>query len=250
LTIGAKVTGQQFGVGVDATSTEGVMGVGYPSNEAIVQFGTTTYPNLVDTLVSEGLIASRTYSLYLDDINASTGNILFGGVDTDKFSGTLATYPINTDSSGIATQFVITLTALSLTPPGGSETSVGSSSLPLSVLLDSGSSFMSLPSAMVKSLASTMGATYSNTLGGFVLPNCNQQYSSGTVNFFFSGVELKIPYDEFIINPTATDGTFFKYSDGTNVCLLGAIPGTSDSVAVLGDTFLRSAYVVYDLVYS
>lgn len=245
----AKVTGQEFGVGVEATSTEGVMGVGFPSNEAIVATaGQGTYPNLVDTMVSQGLIASRTYSLYLDDIDDSVGNILFGGVDTDKFSGTLSTFPINTDSTGVASQFVITLSGLSVTAPGSSTSGVGSSSLyPLSVLLDSGSSYMSLPSEMVTSIASAMGASYSNTLGGFILPNCDQQYSSGTLDFFFSGFELKVPYSEFIVNPTATDGTFFKYNSGENVCMIGAIPGSSQQIAVLGDTFLRSAYVVYDL---
>jgi hypothetical protein len=245
----AKVTSQEFGVGVEATSTEGVMGVGYRSNEAIVAVpGAGTYPNLVDTMVSEGLIASRTYSLYLDDIDDSLGNILFGGVDTDKFSGTLSTFPINTDSTGVASQFVITLTGLSVTAPGSSASGVGSSSLyPLSVLLDSGSSYMSLPSSMVTSIASAMGASYSSTLGGYILSNCDQQYSSGTLDFFFSGFEIKVPYSEFIVNPTATDGSFFKYNNGENVCMIGAIAGSSQQTAVLGDTFLRSAYVVYDL---
>ena len=240
----------QFGVGIDATSTEGVMGVGFKGNEAILQFpGTSPYPNLVDQMVSQGLIKSRTYSLYLDDISASTGSILFGGVDTDKFTGTLSTFPINTDPSGVATQFVITLTGMSVTPPGGSSTGVGSSSFyPLSVLLDSGSSYMSLPSGMVSSIAQKMGASYSNQLGGYILPNCNQQFADGALNFFFSGIQISVPYNEFIIHPTATDGSSFLYNDGSKVCMIGVIPGSSSDVAVLGDTFLRSAYVVYDLV--
>jgi Eukaryotic aspartyl protease len=248
--IAAKVTNMQFGVGVDATSTEGVMGVGFALNEAILQFpGTQPYPNLVDQLVSQKLIQSRTYSLYLDDIEASTGQILFGGVDTSKFSGTLATFPINTDDTGTASQFVITLTGLSLTTPS-STSGVGSSSLyPLSVLLDSGSSYMSLPSAMVQAIAKSMGASFSNQLGGYILPNCNSQFASGSLNFFFSGVQISIPYDEFIVNPTATDGSDFLYGNGSPVCMLGLIPGSSDDIAVLGDTFLRSAYVVYDLVH-
>jgi hypothetical protein len=101
---------------------------------------------------------------------------------------------------------------------------------------------------MVRAIASVMGASFSNTLGGYILPNCNNLFSDGTVDFFFSGVEIKVPYNEFIVNPTATDGSFFQYNDGTKVCMIGAIPGSSNQVAVLGDTFLRSAYVVYDLV--
>jgi Eukaryotic aspartyl protease len=240
----------QFGVGIDSTSTEGVMGVGYRSNEAILQFaGTSSYPNLVDQMVSQNLINSRTYSLFLDDISASSGNILFGGVDTAKFTGTLSTFPINTDATGTASQFTITMTGLSVTNPSGTTTGVGSSSLyPLSVLLDSGSSYMSLPSSMVSGMAKAVGASYSNQLGGYILPNCNSQYSSGTLNFFFSGIEIQVPYNEFIVHPTATDGSDFLYNDGSKVCMIGVIPGSSTDIAVLGDTFLRSAYVVYDLV--
>ena len=246
--LGATVTKMEFGVGTDSTSQDGVMGVGFALNEAILQFGLAPYPNLVDQMVSQNLIKSRTYSLYLDDIDASTGVILFGGVDTDKFSGTLSTFPINT-SGGVANQFVITLTGLSLSPPSGSTQGIGSSSLfPVNVLLDSGSSFISLPSGMASSLASAMGATFSRQLGGYLLPNCNQQYSTGTLNFFFSGVEISVPYDELIVNPTATDGSTFLYNDGSPACMLGILSGTSDNIAVLGDTFLRSAYVVYDLV--
>ena len=247
--LGATVTKMEFGSGTDATSQDGVMGVGFATNEAITQFGLQPYPNLVDQMVSQKLIQSRTYSLYLDDIDASTGNILFGGVDTDKFTGTLSTFPINTDSTGIASQFIITVTGLSLTPPSGSTTGIGSSSLfPVNVLLDSGSSFASLPTGMANALASAMGASYSRQLGGYILPNCDTQYSKGTINFFFSGVEISVPYDELIVNPTGTDGSPFQYENGSPVCMLGILAGTSDNTAVLGDTFLRSAYIVYDLV--
>jgi hypothetical protein len=239
----------EFGVGTASTSQDGVMGIGFASNEAILQYGIQPYPNLVDQMVTQKLIQSRTYSLYLDDIDASTGNILFGGVDTDKFTGTLSTFPINTDSSGIASQFIITLTGLSLSPPSGSTTGIGSSSsFPVNVLLDSGSSYISLPTEMADSLASAMGALFSRQLGGYVLQNCDTQYSKGTINFFFSGVEISVPYDELIVNPTGTDGSPFQYENGSPVCMLGILAGTSDNTAVLGDTFLRSAYIVYDLV--
>ena len=240
----------EFGLGLDATSQQGVMGVGFPLNEAILQFsGTQPYPNLVDQMVSQKIIQSRTYSLYLDDIEASTGNIIFGGVDTAKFSGTLSTFPINVDSTGTATQFIISMTGLSLTQPSGKTIGIGASSnYPLSVLLDSGSSYMSLPAGIVSSLANALGARFNAELQGYLLPNCNSQFASGTLNFFFSGVQIVVPFDEFIVNPTQPDGTPLKFSNGQPVCILGVLSGTSDNIAVLGDTFLRSAYVVYDLV--
>ena len=239
----------EFGVGTQATSPEGVLGVGFASNEAILQFPDEgSYPNLVDQMVSQGTIGSQTYSLYLDNIDDSTGVILFGGIDTDKFTGTLSTFPINTDATGVASDFVITMTGMSLTT-SGSTNGVGSSSLyPMSVLLDSGSSYMSLPTSLVEGIASSLNAQYSNQLGGYVLPNCNQEFASGSLNFFFSGVQISLAMNEFIVNPTATNGEPFSYNNGQPVCMLGILPGTVDNIAVLGDTFLRSAYVVYDLV--
>ena len=239
----------EFGVGTQSTSTEGVMGVGYVLNEAILQFpGENPYPNLVDQMVSEGLIQSQTYSLYLDDIDDSTGVILFGGVDTDKFTGTLSTLPINADNTGTVSRFTISLTGMSLTL-SGSTNGVGASSLfPMNVLLDSGSSYMSLPTSLVEQIATDMNAKYSNQLAGYVLPNCNLQFSGTSLNFFFSGVQISVASDEFIVNPVDTDNQPFTYANGEPVCMLGLLPGTTDNIAVLGDTFLRSAYVVYDLV--
>jgi hypothetical protein len=50
----------------------GIMGIGFDTDESIVgQGGGTPYPNIIDVMVSEGIIASRAYSLYLDDLSKS-----------------------------------------------------------------------------------------------------------------------------------------------------------------------------------
>ena len=239
---GATIKKMEFGLGLTSSSSDGVMGIGFVSAEAILGVeGAQPYPNLVDTMITENIIESRIFSLYLDDQDASTGSILFGGVDTDKFSGTLATFPINVDETGVASAFVITLTGLALNPPGGKIVGIGASYLfPMNVVLDSGSSFMSLPSGVAEGLAEAMGASYSRREDGFVLPSCDLQSAKGSLDFFFSGVGISIPYSELIVNSYT--------SDGAPICLLGVSSGTPDNVAILGDTFLRSAYVVYDLV--
>ena len=79
----------------------GIMGIGLAKNEAAVSQGLGQYPNFPDLLVSQGKISSKAYSLYLDDITTSTGAILFGGYDYDKFMGDLTMLPIqNDDQSG------------------------------------------------------------------------------------------------------------------------------------------------------
>ena len=86
----------------------GIMGLSYEGGESSIcasySFGASncivnfTTPTVPDGLYAGGYIKSRSYSLYLDDVAAKTGSILFGGVDTAKFTGELVTLgvPVNT----------------------------------------------------------------------------------------------------------------------------------------------------------
>jgi hypothetical protein len=237
LTVDAQVKNLQFGRGLVSNANPAVMGIGYPANEAIVLFeNKTAYPNLIDQMFSQGIVESRTYSLYLNDLEASTGTILFGGVDLQGFEGTLQTLPINPPGSGPIAEFFITLTGISLTPPSGCSTAIGLPSLyPANVMLDSGTTFIFLPTPVANHIAADLGAKV-DKLGKFNLPNCDLQFADGSLNFNFSGVKISVPYREFILN-----------QDGTCSLGLRAIDG---NCGILGDTFLRSAYVVYDLVCS
>lgn len=69
---GINVTGLQFGIGLSSSSTEGIMGIGFSLNEVQVQrLGKDPYRNLVDVMVDQGLIKSRAYSLWLNDLGTS-----------------------------------------------------------------------------------------------------------------------------------------------------------------------------------
>jgi hypothetical protein len=60
---GMTIAGFQFGVGVRSSSTEGILGIGYPSNEAQVRRGGgRPYDNLPQRMAKDGLIKSNAYS--------------------------------------------------------------------------------------------------------------------------------------------------------------------------------------------
>lgn len=223
----------QFGIGYTSSSEEGILGIGYTINEVQVnRFGLDAYPNLPQKLKDDGTISSVAYSLWLNDLDASTGSILFGGVDTDKFSGQLSTLPIIPDA-GVYAEFIIALTDLGI---GDNKTAIFSNSN-VAVLLDSGSSLMYLPDAVTSALYTQFNARYDSNQGtAFV--DCNLANQQGSLEFGFSGVTISVPYNELVIT--------LAVSRGRPVCILGISPA-GNSVAVLGDTFLRSAYVVYDL---
>lgn len=190
-------------------------------------------------MVDNGLINSNAYSLWLNDLEASTGSILFGGVNTEKFIGELATLPIQREN-GQYVEFIIALTGLALSN-GSTSNTYRSDSLPAAVLLDSGSSLTYLPDSLVQSIYNDLEVNYDSSSGTGYVP-CSMVNQDINLNFTFSGPSIPVGINELVLDP----GTGLTFSDGTAACVFGIAPA-GDSTAVLGDTFLRSAYVVYDL---
>lgn len=229
----------QFGIGYTSSSPEGILGIGYQLNEVQVQrAGGQAYNNLPAQLVADGTISSSAYSLWLNDLDASTGSILFGGVDTDQFKGTLATLPIQTEGGQFA-EFLITLTGVSL----GS--TVLATNQAQAVLLDSGSSLTYLPDAITEAIYEQVGAQYDSQEGAAYVP-CSLAQNTTTLDFTFSSPTISVGMDELVIDISSSNGRPLTFSDGTQACLFGVAPA-GDSTSVLGDTFIRSAYLVYDL---
>ena len=233
---GQQLKGLQFGIGLRSSSPEGILGIGYTSNEVQVNRNNNqAYPNVPQFMADNGLIKSNAYSLWLDDVEANTGSILFGGVDTDKFHGTLGTLPIQ-PAFGAFTEFVITLSGISTTVNG--KTQALSQNLPTPVLLDSGSSLTYLPNDLINALYGAWNVQYDNQQQ-LAIVDCNLANSQDTVDFTFSSPKITVPASELVI-PAGTDQV------GNTICIFGINPADG-STPVLGDTFIRSAYVVYDL---
>lgn len=239
LTIGdVTVETLQFGIGYESTSSQGILGIGYKANEVQVgRAGLDPYNNLPAQMVSDGLINSNAYSLWLNDLDASTGSILFGGIDSEKFEGSLSTLPIQ-ENRGFA-EFLITLTAFSM----GDTTLAADQAL--AVLLDSGSSLTYLPDDWVVEIYSTVSASYDSDEGVAFVP-CSLANSGDGFLFTFSGVNISVGMDEMVIDLISSTGRRPTFSNGVEACLFGIAPAGSGT-NVLGDTFLRSAYIVYDL---
>jgi hypothetical protein len=239
---GQTLSNFQFGVGTTSTSSEGVLGIGYTSNEIQVNRNQQqAYPNLPAAMLNAGLIQSNAYSLWLNDLEAGTGQILFGGVNTAKYSGSLQTVPI-IQEYGSYYEFIIALTGVGI----GSTSATTSSSLPAPVLLDSGSSLMYLPNDLTTEIYNQVNAVYDSNAGAAYV-DCSLASNSSSISFSFSGATISVAYSELVLSAgTNSDGQQLTFSNGVSACIFGIAPADS-STPVLGDTFLRSAYVVYDL---
>ena len=58
---GEKVQNQQLGLALTTVRPSGIMGLGLDTGEAAVKI----YPTILDNMVSQGLINTRAFSLYL-----------------------------------------------------------------------------------------------------------------------------------------------------------------------------------------
>ncbi|CAJ2510049.1 Uu.00g059490.m01.CDS01 [Anthostomella pinea] len=236
---GSTIDRLQFGIGYESSSGQGILGIGYPVNE--VQVGRAqmdSYENLPMKMVSSGQIATNAYSLWLNDLDANEGSILFGGVDTAKYTGSLQTLPIQADN-GVHSEFLITLTSVQL-----GDTAIATDEA-LAVLLDSGSSLTYLPDTMVESIYEQLNAQYDSSEGAAYVP-CSLAANTTTLDFTFSSPNISIEMNELVLDLVTTSGRRPTFPDGVTACLFGISPAGSGT-SVLGDTFLRSAYVVYDI---
>lgn len=79
----------QFGVALDTVDEfSGILGIGHGENMTI------RYKNVIDQLADQGVTHTKAFSLALGSKSEQEGVIIFGGLDTSKFTGTLQAQPI------------------------------------------------------------------------------------------------------------------------------------------------------------
>ncbi|KAB8220187.1 aspartic peptidase domain-containing protein [Aspergillus novoparasiticus] len=234
------ITGLSLGVATQAAGVPtGIMGIGFSADES----NSTLYPNFVDQMVAQGLTKSRSYSLWLDDLDNSTGSVLFGGYDSDKYHNELVAVPMQPNASGIFTQFAVTWTSLSFTDANGNQTTLSGQDFREYAILDSGTTRVLVPDDIYTQIASAAGVQDDGRV------DCALSTVAGTFNFGFggpTGAAIPVPVHEFVLPVIFPNGTRLTDQNGTEVCIFGT-EAQNNRPLLLGDTMLRAAYVVYNL---
>jgi hypothetical protein len=190
-------------------------------------------------------------------VDDDTGSILFGGIDTTKISGPLISLPVQVDNStGLLEGFYVVMTSFSISDPSGRETFTNQDTA-VFALLDSGTSFLQLPLGLANVVYNQV-AVVQNATYGSVVP-CDLADVDATFTFGFGdsgGAQIVVSLREFVVPLSIPDGSGspaldengnpITFKDGQQACNFGISPSPG-ATAILGDTFLRSAYVVYNL---
>ncbi|KAL8294724.1 hypothetical protein RB597_007682 [Gaeumannomyces tritici] len=220
-----QVNNAQFGV---ATASEqqnaGILGIGHGVGQTI------KYKNFIDELRDQNVTKTKAFSVALGGKDEKQGIVVFGGVDTSKFAGRLARLPIipaMMSPDGVR-RYWVQMQSLTLNPPSRRARTYNNSRM--AVFLDTGSTLTLLPEEMVKAIASDFGSTAMDAQGYWPV-NCDLTRVNGTLDFAFDNITIRVPYKELI-----------RSFNGN--CVLGL--SSNSNFVLLGDTFLRSAYMVFD----
>lgn len=256
-------------MGADAVS---LIGVGFEANEGGVNnLDQAPYPNIVSSLRASGAIGARAFSLYINgqgpyiqvslestagdladnSLDAATGSILFGGVDSSLYTGRLVALPmIKKPEQTVQKEFAVAWTSFTSSSSTGDSKNnfndLSNNTLPAYVLLDSGAEASTFPAGMLSSLLHFLGAEAAPDGHSYV--PCDRANASARFEFGFGG-----PNGAKIVTPA---GAFVKPYDPTNPdvcgtpqCCASSVDSAPDGSGdfVLGDNFLHSAYLVFDI---
>ncbi|KAK4119032.1 acid protease [Parathielavia appendiculata] len=228
LTIGsATIEKQQIGIALESHMIPlGILGMSPPLR------GVNDYPYVLDTMVDQGLIQSRAFSVDLRGVDNPNGALIFGGIDTGKYIGDLAKLPMldREDTPLGADRYYVTMTGVGLTLPDGTVTQ--SEEIAVPVFLDTGSTFTRLPTPIYQAFAASFASAQYDPESGYYFVDCEvTELEGASIDFYFGSKTIRVALNDFIWQVQG-------------YCILGVLP--DDEEPILGDTFLRAAYVVFD----
>ncbi|KAL2125694.1 hypothetical protein VTJ04DRAFT_2059 [Mycothermus thermophilus] len=224
----------QFAVADDSNYTfSGVLGLGYAYPHTI------NYPSVLNLMVSNDMIMAPIFSVGLGGDQDNFSEIIFGGVNRWKFAGKLepvAIWPPIKQQDPRWLQYWVNVTSVGMTKPGERPviyTQRDTFTMP--VLLDTGSTLSYIREDLVAQIGQQFQAKIDHM--GYYTVDCSWRNRPGTVDFGFNRGRM-------VINVRYKDFIWQQYPGH---CLLGVQPADVGSTAyVLGDTFIRGAYLVFD----
>jgi hypothetical protein len=247
----------------------GIFGLGSRLKQSVYLGGSTsptrgnfsaTYTPLWERVALASPSKQRKYSIWLNGQGATRGSVFFGGEDATKYEGTLQSLPLNL-RNGLVADWSVNLTGVTRVRPGryGGDTTrtrLTAATYSVDYVFDTGSPNMYVPSSLYNAIVVGLDAT--EIINGAPYVPCSLRSSlSDYLEFEFptlavhddcqSVATIRVPYTE-IIYPFGFPVTVPPVigAQGEKMCYFGVVP-TDGFVRLLGATFVRSAYLVFDM---
>lgn len=269
---------EDYPLGVVTSSTWwiGVLGLGFNSTTAsylssssssYASRWTGSYTNFMDRLVRSGKIKSQAYSIYLDNPEGTSGGLLFGAVDKNRYTGDLVRLTAS-NSYTFPRTFGAVLQSINGTNSSDAAMSgFKSNEFPLDVTIGVGELFSYLPDMLADAIGKMAGAVYNSSLEYMTIPCDIAKTNKAKFSFELGGTGgpvLQVDIADLVIPATVFPskvrygGTVSGKLATENKCLFGIQKRESSSSSSylssayssyynLGSSLLRRSYLVFDL---
>ncbi|KAG5354532.1 Candidapepsin-5 [Yarrowia sp. B02] len=219
----------QFGNIKTKKQEQGVFGISFKQSEALVEPNNKNlfYDNFPYAAKKAGYTKKAAYSIFLNDPKSNKGTFLLGGVDHAKFEGDLVWLQVEDPSWGAEVQ----LNSITI---NSKEVAVNNKTVP-----DTGTQFTTLPDESFQALKQELKLGDVNRFTGLNYIDCDAKMK---LDFNFPGKTVTSDESSLILKVADFTG------DDDERCLFGVQSAERwGGDILLGDTFMRNAYVVYNL---
>jgi len=196
---------------------DGILGLGYD------RIAVNKIPPPFYSMLDQDLLDEPVFAFYLADAKDQS-EVIFGGIDESHYTGKVTKIPLRRKA-----YWEVNLDAISF----GDETAEMEST---GAILDTGTSLIVLPTTIAELLNAEMGAKKS--YNGQYTIECDKRDSLPDMSFTLSGYNFSITAYDYILEVQGSCISSFQGMD---------FPAPVGPLAILGDSFLRKWYSIYDL---
>lgn len=210
-----------LGVGWYLGHFDGICGMGW---DGISVDGVVTP---VRALVNSHKLQENAFAFYLGSGGAS-GELVLGGVDPAHYTGAFTYVPVIEAAPGVWGYWELAM----------SDVKVGGASVTTArkAIVDSGTSLLACPSSDMKTIAAAVGATAVWPFNREYMVNCTTP--GPDVVFEISGASYTLKKADYVLNEAGECLLAFTGLD---------VPAPAGPLYILGDVFMRSYYVKFDV---
>ncbi|KAI8097871.1 aspartic peptidase domain-containing protein [Gilbertella persicaria] len=258
------------GTNIQNVEANGILGLGYPGLTQANSQGEGAYNPFVFNLAEQKIINEPIFSIFLNSVSETgwSGEIIFGGIDETKFDGNLTYLPvaslITRSSSGSSSSSQPGYYYWMVYGQGLGVKNSDTGSNPSwrlrelgAFILDTGTTLTYLPTSVATDIVSAFAGernyAYDRQSGVFIV-DCKTAKSparfelqmSQSSRISNSPLVLSVPASELVI-PVDSNS-----ADTASICMFGIAPlngggGLGNNLYLVGDSVLRSAYMVFDM---
>merc|ERR1711964_590339 len=200
---------------------DGILGLGFDT------ISVNKIPPPFYNMIDQKLLDEPVFAFYLGDTNNGEGDeseATFGGIDKSHYTGKITEIPLRRKA-----YWEVDLDAITFGDATAELDNTG-------VILDTGTSLIALPSTLAELLNKELGAK--KGFNGQYTVECDKRDSLPDISFTLSGYNFSITAYDYILEVQGSCISSFMGMD---------FPAPTGPLAILGDSFLRKWYSVYDL---